>query len=77
MKQARKIILGQIRSTKFNTDTYPLHREISNIKLRKEWVPSYQRFMELMVKKDLKQISISQAIVNAVKAKILHCTTAV
>lgn len=75
MKQARKIILGQIRSTKFNTDTYPLHREISNIKLRKEWIPSYQRFMELMVKKDLKQISISQAIVNAVKAKILHCTT--
>lgn len=74
MKQARKIILGQIRSTKFNTDTYPLHREISNIKLRKEWIPSYQRFMELMVKKDLKQISISQAIVNAVKAKILHCT---
>ena len=77
MKQARKIILGQIRSTKFNTDTYPLHREISNIKLRKEWIPSYQRFMELMVKKDLKEISISQAIVNAVKAKILHCTTAV
>lgn len=75
MKQARKIILGQIRSTKFNTDTYPLHREISNIKLRKEWIPSYQRFMGLMVKKDLKQISISQAIVNAVKAKILHCTT--
>ena len=75
MKQAHKIILGQIRSTKFNTDTYPLHREISNIKLRKEWIPSYQRFMELMVKKDLKQISISQAIVNAVKAKILHCTT--
>ena len=75
MKQARKIILGQIRSTKFNTDTYPLHREISNIKLRKEWIPSYQRFMELMMKKDLKQISISQAIVNAVKAKILHCTT--
>lgn len=75
MKQARKIILGQIRSTKFNTDTYPLHREISNIKLRKEWIPSYQRFMELIVKKDLKQISISQAIVNAVKAKILHCTT--
>ena len=35
MKQARKIILGQIRSTKFNTDTYPLHREISNIKLRR------------------------------------------
>ena len=75
MKQARKIILGQIRSTKFNTDTYPLHREISNIKLRKEWIPSYQRFMELMVKKDLKEISISQAIVNAVKAKILHCTS--
>ena len=36
VKQAAKIILGQIRSTKFTTDTYPLHREISDIRLGKE-----------------------------------------
>lgn len=43
MKQATKIILGQRRSTKFNTDTYPLHREISDIELGKEWIPLYLR----------------------------------
>ena len=41
MKQAAEIMLGQVRSTKFNTDKYPLYREISNIKLGKEWIPSY------------------------------------
>ena len=41
MKQAAKIILDQIRSTKVNTDTYPLQREINDIELGKEWIPSY------------------------------------
>ena len=31
VKQAAKILLGQKRSTKINTDTFPLHGEISNI----------------------------------------------
>ena len=70
VRQAAKIILGQIRSTKFNTDTYPLHRDISDIKLGKDLIPSYLRcFMNSMEKKDLKQVSISQAIVNAVKPR--------
>ena len=70
MKQTAKIILGQIRSTKFNTDTYPLHGEISNIGIGKEWIPSNLRlFMESMMKKEFKQVSIGQAIVNAVKPK--------
>ena len=70
VKQAAKIILGQIRSTKFNTDTYPLHGEISNIEIGKEWIPSYIRlFMESMMKKELKQVIIGQAIVNAVKSR--------
>ena len=70
VKQAAKIILGQIRSKKFNTVTYPLHGEISNIEIGKEWIPSYLRlFMESMMKKELKQVSIGQAIVNAVKPR--------
>ena len=70
VKRAAKIILGQIRSTKFNTDTYKLHGEISNIEIGKEWIPSYLRlFMESMMKKELKQVSIGQAIVNAVKPR--------
>ena len=70
VKQAAKIILGQIRFTKFNTDKYPLHRELSNIKLGKEWIQSYLLYStESIVKKDLTQTSIDQAIVNAVKPR--------
>ena len=70
VKQTAKIILGLIRSTEFNTDKYPLHRELSNIKLGKKWIPSYLLCStESIVKKDLKQTSIGQAIVNAVKPR--------
>ena len=62
------IILGQIRSTKFNVEVYPSHEQISNIGLGK--VPTYFKvFMESLVKKVLKQVSIGQAIVNAVKPR--------
>ena len=70
VKQAAKIILGQLRSTKFNVEVYPSHEQISNIELGKAWLPPYlQVFMETLVKKELKQISIGQAIVNAVKPR--------
>ena len=70
VKQAAEIMLGQVRSTKFNTDKYPLYREISNIKLGKEWIPSYLLCStESVVKKNLKQTSIGQVIVNAVKPR--------
>lgn len=70
MKQAAEIMLGQVRSTKFNTDKYPLYREISNIKLGKEWIPSYLLCStESVVKKNLKQTGIGQVNVNAVKPR--------
>ena len=70
VKQAAQIILGQIRSTKFNVEVYPSHEQISNIGLGKGWLPTYLKvFMESLVKKDLKQVSIGQAIVNAVKPR--------
>lgn len=70
VKLAAQIILCQIRSTEFNTDVYPSHEQMSNIELGKGWLPTYLRvFMESLVKKELKQVSIGQAIVNAVKPR--------
>ena len=34
-----KIILGQIRSTTFDVDTYPAHEDISNVEFEKGWIP--------------------------------------
>ena len=68
--QATKIILGQIRCTSFDMDTYPAHEDISSIELGKVWPPSYLcKFMETLVKKELKQVSLGQALVNAVKSR--------
>ena len=62
------MILGQIRSTEFRRDDYPSHEMICDIKFGKEWVPSYLRvFMTALIKNELKQVGIGQAIVNAVK----------
>ena len=70
VKQAAKIILGQIRSSFFNVDTYPSFEDIADIEKGKKWIPSYlQVFTETLVKKELKQVSIGQAIVNAVKPR--------
>ena len=49
-------------------DTYPAHEEISSIGLGKAWLPScICKFMETLVKKELKQVNLGQALVNAVK----------
>ena len=67
--QAAKIILGQIRCTLIDMDTYPTHEDISSTELGKAWLPSYLcKFME--VKKELKQISLGQALVNTVKPSL-------
>ena len=39
--QATKIILGQVRCTLFDINTYPAHEDISSIELGKAWLPSY------------------------------------
>ena len=70
--QAAKVILGQIRCTTFHMDTYPAHEDISSIELGKRWVPSYLwKFMEALVKKQLKYVSLGQALKNAVKPRLL------
>ena len=66
--QAAKIILGQVRCTLFDINTHPAHEDISSVELGKAWLPSYLcKFMETLVKKELKQVSLGQAFVNAVK----------
>ena len=51
-------------------DTYPAHEDISSIELGKAWLPSYLcKFMGILVKKELKQVSLEQALVNAVKPR--------
>ena len=70
--QAAKVILGQIRCTTFHMDTYPAHEDISSIELGKRCVPSYLwKFMEALVKKQLKYVSLGQALKNAVKPRLL------
>eukprot|EP00795_Rhopilema_esculentum_P010571 gene10571-19306_t len=73
VKQAAKIILGQIRSAQFDVEEYPSQDQISSIKFGKEWVPGYLRlFIETLVKKGLKQSRIAQTIVNAVRPRRVH-----
>ena len=67
---AAKIILGQIRSTEFDTSHYPTNDLIKDTEKGKQWVPSYlQYFMEKIIKNELKQISLAQCIVNAIKPR--------
>ena len=66
IKQAAKLILGELKSTVFDTTQYPSHEMIKDIEFGKSWVPSYLRLlMETLIKNDLKQASIGQAIVSA------------
>ena len=66
IKQAAKLILGELKSTVFDVTEYPSHEMIKDIPFGKSWVPSYLRLlMEILVKNDLKQASIGQAIVSA------------
>ena len=67
LQQAVKIILGQIRTTKHDTDVYPSYDNVIDINLSKSWLPSYlQLFLETLISKELKQVSIGQTTVNAV-----------
>ena len=69
--QAAKIILGQIRCTSFDMDTNPAHEDISSIELGKVWLPSCLcKFIETLVKKELEQATLGQALVNVVKPRL-------
>ena len=41
VQQTAKIILGQIRTTKYDTDVYPSYDDVGDINLNKSWLPSY------------------------------------
>ena len=70
VRTAAKIILDEIRSSKFTCETYPINEDIESIQQGKEWLPNYLRmFMELLIKYPLKQVSIGQAIVNAARPR--------
>lgn len=43
VQQAAKIILGQVRATKYDTKVYPSYEDVSNTQLNKDWLPSYLR----------------------------------
>ena len=52
VQQAAKIILGQIRTTKYDTVVYPSYDDVSDINLNKSWLPSYLRlFLETFISK--------------------------
>ena len=68
IRTAAKIILDEIRSSKFTCEAYPTNEDIESIQQGKEWLPNYLRmFMELLIKYPLKQVSVGQAIVNAAR----------
>ena len=54
------ILLGQIRSTEFDTSHYSPNNLIKDTEKGKQWVPSYlQYFMEKLIKNALKEISLA------------------
>ena len=70
VKLGAKIIVGQIRTTKYDTDVYPSYDDVSDINLNKSWLPSYLRlFLEILISRELKQVSTDQTMVNAVKPR--------
>lgn len=67
---AAKILLSELQSTVFNTENYPTDEEIESIDSNKAWLPELlQVLLENLIKDPLKQVSIGQAIVGAVKPR--------
>ena len=67
---AAKIILNDIRSREFDNDCYPTNEVIENCEKEKDWLPYYLRLvLESIIKYPLKQASIGQAIVGAVRPR--------
>ena len=67
IRAAAKIIKEEIRKMNFSTDQYPT---IYDIEGNEEWVPdSLLMFMEFLVPTKLKQLSLSQCIVQAARPR--------
>ena len=70
IKTAAKLILGDIRSAEFDINFYPPNEIIESVERGKEWLPKYLRFfLQHLLKYPLRQVSIGQCIVNAVRPR--------
>ena len=67
---AAKLIVNELRSTTFKSESYPDTEQISDLNKNKGWLTENLRlFMETLIKNPLKQCSIGQAIVSAAKPR--------
>ena len=67
---AAKLIVNELRSTTFRSESYPDTEQISDLNKNKGWLTENLRlFMETLIKNPLKQCSIGQAIVSAAKPR--------
>ena len=67
---AAKLILNELRSSKYDCSVYPSDEVIGDVEKNKEWLtPGLRLFMESLIRKPLQQASIGQAITHAVKPK--------
>ena len=67
---AAKLILDDIRSSKFVMESYPKNEDIEDCDKGIEWLPQHLRmFLKAIIKYPLKQASIGQAIVNATRPR--------
>ena len=65
---AAKVIMAEIRETKYDTSNYPKTLDISDAS--SDWIPKLLKtFLQVLIRSDLKQNSIGQIIVQAAKPK--------
>ena len=67
---AAKIIVGELRATRYDLESYPRNEDISDLQKNINWLPIHLRLlMEHLIKNPLKQASIGQALVHAIKPR--------
>ena len=65
---AAKVIMAEIRETKYDTSNNPKTLDISDAS--SDWIPELLKtFLDMLIKSDLKQNSTGQVIVQATKPK--------
>ena len=65
---ATKVIMVEIREEKYDTSAYPKTIDIHNI--TGDWIPKLLKtFLQILVRSDLRQNSVDQAIVQAAKPR--------
>ena len=65
---AAKVIMAEIREEKYDTSAYPKTIDIHNI--TGDWIPKLLKtFLQILVRSDLRQNSVDQAIVQAAKPR--------